>query len=396
MRTMSNGLPGFVPQEKLLGGVSSRNCIRIGLPCEVYGCEKRVSLTPEGVAMLVEAGHRVYIESGVGSGVSYTDVHYTEAGAVVASREDVYRCDIILKINPLDLNEAQLIRPGAILFSLFRPQYQKGAVVRELMARKVMAVAVDRIVDGQGRCPFADLLSETDGQAAVVVAADLLSNRSGGKGVLLGGVSGVPSCEVVIIGGGRTGCSAARLAHAMGAFVRVFDTDFYRLQDARESVGLALFTSNMHPNVLRNALRSADVVIGTEVFGGNVLTGESVALMKRGALLFDLCMDRGGCFEGSRCGDEPCDCVYEDRGVRFFCLSSVGSAVARTASMALSNLFVPFILGMGELNNLSVVMKGNDSLRHGLYLYGGYSFDKDLCRRFSLPYYDLGLYLSAF
>ena len=393
---MPTPVQGLVPQEELLGTIPPQNCIRIGLPAESCCCEKRVPLTPEGVAMLFAAGHRVYIESGVGTGISYSDINYTDAGAVVASREDVYRCDVVLRMTPLNLQEVHLIRPGAALFTMFQPQYQKEAVIKELIVRKVMAVAIDRIADDQGRHPFADLLAEIDGQAAVMVAAGLMGNRSGGKGVLMGGVSGVPSCEVVVIGSGRTGCSAARLAHAMGALVRVFDTDFYRLQEVRKIVGNALFTSNMHPNVLRNALRSADVVIGTEVFIGNKLTEESVALMKQGALLFDLCMDRGGCFESSRCGDEPCDCVYENHGVQHYCLSSVGSAVARTASMALSNLFVPFILGMERLNNLSAEVKGSDALRHGLYLYGGHLFDKELCRRFSLPYYDMRLFLSMF
>lgn len=387
---------GIAPQEQLLGTMAGSRHLSIGLPAEHNGGEKRFPLTPEGVALLTKRGFRILIESGAGEGIKYSDLHYTEAGAEAVSATEVFSCDVVLKITPLNEHEASLIRPGVLLLTLLQPQYQSAAVVRVLMQKRVTAVAIDRISDEKGRSLFADILDEIDGRAAIVLASELLSNRSGGKGVLLGGIPGVAAAEVLIIGGGIAGRAAARSACGLGALVRIFDNDYYRLKATQQEVSPAVFTSNMHPHVLENAMRSADVVIGTEVPDEGRLGMNYIEMMKRGALLFDLCMDKGGCFETSSCSEAPCNKVYEQCGVLHYCLSSVGSAVARTASMALSNLLVPVLAGLADPAMIYGHIKSDERLRNAVYLFGGKLTYKDLSIRLGLPCYDMNLFMSMF
>lgn len=387
---------GVAPQEQLLGIKPGSRHLSIGLPAEHNGGEKRFPLTPEGVALLTREGFAVLIERGAGEGIKYSDLHYTEAGAQAVESGEVFRCDVVLKITPLNEEEAASIRPGGLLLTLLQPQYQSASVLKVLMQKRVTAVAIDRVVDDKGRYLFADILDEIDGRAAIVLASELLSNRSGGKGVLLGGVSGVAAAEVLIIGGGLAGRAAARAASGLGALVRIFDNDFYRLRATQLEIGPSVFTSNMHPHVLENAMRSADVVIGTEVPDRGRLGMNYVEMMKRGALLFDLCMDQGGCFETSSCSEAPCNKVYEQCGVLHYCLSSVGSAVARTASMALSNLLVPLLMELNDPAMLYGHIKTDDRLRNAVYLFGGKLTHKELSLRLGLPYYDMALFMSMF
>lgn len=387
---------GMAPQEQLLGVMSGNRRLSVGLPAEHNGGEKRFPLTPEGVALLTREGFVVLIERGAGEGIKYSDLHYTEAGAQAVDAAEVFQCDVVLKITPLNGEEAALIRPGVFLLTLLQPQYQSASVVKLLMQKKVTAVAIDRVTDEQGRCLFADILDEIDGRAAIVLASELLSNRSGGKGVLLGGVPGVAASEVLIIGGGLAGRAAARAACGLGALVRVFDNDFYRLRATQLEVSPSVFTSNLHPHVLENAMRSADVVIGTEVPDQGRLGMNYVEMMKRGALLFDLCMDKGGCFETSSCSEAPCNKVYEQCGVLHYCLSSVSSAVARTASMALSNLLVPLLISLNDSAMLYGHIKSDDRLRNAVYLFGGKLTHKELSIRLGLPYYDMALFMAMF
>ncbi len=362
---------GVAPQEQLLGTMAGNRRLSIGLPAEHNGGEKRFPLTPEGVALLTKEGYRIFVESGAGEGIKYSDLHYTEAGAQATAASEVFRCDVVLKITPLNEQEAAMIRPGVFLLTLLQLQYQSASVVRILMQKKVTAVAIDLITDERGRYLFADILDEIDGRAAIVLASELLSNRSGGKGVLLGGIPGVASSEVLIIGGGLAGRAAARAACGLGALVRVFDNDFYRLKATQLEVSPSIFTSNMHPHVLENAMRSADVVIGTEV-------------------------PEGGCFETSSCSEAPCNKVYEQCGVLHYCLSSVGSAVARTASMALSNLLVPVLIDLNDPAMLYGHIKSDERLRNAVYLFGGKLTYKELSIRLGLPYYDMALFMSMF
>lgn len=387
---------GVAPQEQLLGVKPGSRHLSIGLPAEHNGGEKRFPLTPEGVALLTREGFAVLIERGAGEGIKYSDLHYTEAGAQAVEPAEVFRCDVVLKITPLNEAEAEVIRPGGLLLTLLQPQYQSASVLKVLMQKRVTAVAIDRVTDDRGRYLFADILDEIDGRAAIVLASELLSNRSGGKGVLLGGVPGVAAAEVLIIGGGLAGRAAARAASGLGALVRIFDNDFYRLRATQLEVGPSVFTSNMHPHVLENAMRSADVVIGTEVPDRGRLGMNYVEMMKRGALLFDLCMDQGGCFETSSCSEAPCNKVYEQCGVLHYCLSSVGSAVARTASMALSNLLVPLLMELNDPAMLYGHIKTDDRLRNAVYLFGGKLTHKELSLRLGLPYYDMALFMSMF
>ena len=384
------------PQEHLCAVSPQGHGLCIGLPKETGEKEKRFVLTPEAVALLVSAGYRVIIESMAGIGINYSDFLYAEAGAEVAGRADVFMADIVLKISPLQPDEAILLKPGAAVISMLQPQYQKPEVLQLLMQKKAVALAFDKIRNEEDRCPFADCLDEIDGHAAIVVAAGLLTNLYGGKGILLGGIPGVAPAEVVVIGAGLGGRAALRMARGLGAAVKLFDENISRLRTALDECGQPLFTSNLHPHVLTNALRSADVVIGTSCDMSCQLSEQMVQQMKKGALLIDLCIDKGGCFETSLCSDKPKDAVFEKYGVLHYCLSSVGSAVARTASMALSNLFVPILLDIGSCRSVGNMMKQDVGFRDAAYVFNTKVVNRDMAQRFNLPYCDMSLFTGMF
>lgn len=383
-------------QEQLCAVPMQGHGLSIGLPKESGEKEKRFVLTPEAVALLVNAGYRVMMESMAGIGINYSDFLYAEAGAEIAGRADVFRTDIVLKISPLLPDEAALLKQGAAVVSMFQPQYQNSEVLQLLIQKRITALAFDKIRDEAGRRPFADCLDEIDGHAAVVVAAGLLTNLYGGKGILMGDIPGVAPAEVVVIGAGLGGRAAFRMARGLGAWVKLFDENISRLRTALDECGQPLFTSNLHPHVLTNALRSADVVIGTSCDMNGRLSEELIRQMKKGALLIDLCIDKGGCFETSLCPDKPKDAIFEKHGVLHYCLSSVGSAVARTASMALSNLFVPVLQEIGQCRSVENMIKRESGFREAVYVFNAKVVDNDIAQRFNLPYCDISLFTSMF
>lgn len=385
------------PQEHLCAVSQQNHALCIGLPKESCEKEKRFVLTPEAVALLVNAGHRVIMEASAGIGINYSDLLYAEAGAeVTEQRAEVFLADIVLKVSPLTAEEAGMLKPGSTIISLLQPQYQNTEVLQLLMQKRAIAIAFDKIKNDTGECSFADCLDEVDGRAAVIVAAGLLTNLYGGKGILMGGIPGVFPAEVVVIGAGLSGRAAICAARGLGALVKLFDENISRLRMALDTCGQPLFTSNLHPNVLTNAFRSADVVIGTSCDMTHRLSEQLIRQMKKGALLIDLCIDKGGCFETSLCPNKPKDSIFEKYGVLHYCLSSVGSAVARTASMALSNLLVPILLEIGECQGVENMIKRERGFRDAVYLFNTKIVNSDIAHRFNLPYCDISLFINMF
>ncbi len=391
----------YIPQELLQELCKVNNRLLIGVPRERIESERRLALTPEAVNMLTDCGHRVMMESGAGLGISYSDNNYVEAGAeIVDTPEEVFQADLILKILPPLLKEVVLMKPRVMVFSLIQfSGFSKEAY--ELMATKrITALAYELMSDDYGCYPLLNVTSEIEGATSITIASDLLSNIRGGKGILLGGIPGVSPTEVVIIGAGNAGTIAARAALALGASVKVFDDDVNKLRAIQQALGQCLFTSTFHPHVLHNAFRSADVVIGAMRYINMrhryVISEDLVRSMKQGALIIDLRMSQGGCFETTSGLSSEDPIVFERYGVLHYCEENLSNRVARTTSMAYSNIFVPLLLSLGDAGSVQGMIKSDKGFRSGFYMYYGKTVNEYVSHHFNMPFGDLDLYLSAF
>lgn len=392
---------GYIPQE-LLKELTRTGCrLHIGIPRETAEGERRLALTPEAVGILVEAGHRVVLESGAGLGINYSDNHFADAGAeIVESAEETYQADVVVKVLPPTPEEAALLKPRATLFSLVQLHGLELRTLQQLCAKRVNAVAYELLQDEERKSPILNLLSEIEGATAITIAAELMSNTRGGKGILLGGIPGVSPTEVVIVGAGHAGTVAARAALALGASVKVFDNDINNLRRIQTALGHGLFTSNFHPNVLHNAFRSADVVIGSMRYINSpkryVVAEELIQQMKKGALIIDLRMSQGGCFETTCCLSPKDPEVFEQYGVLHYCKPNVSNQVARTTSMAISNVLIPLFLELGDAGSLQTLARSDTGFRNGLYLYRGKLVNDYVSSYFNIRSNDIDIYLSAF
>ena len=314
------GQGAYIPQELLKELSKAGNRLLIGIPCERVEGERRLALTPEAVDMLTGRGHRVLVEAGAGLGINYSDNHYAEAGAeIVATPAEVYQADIILKILPPLTAEVMMMKPRTTLFSTVQFNNFPHEAFELMMAKRITAIAYELLADDRQRCPVLNVISEIEGTASITIASELLSNTQGGKGILLGGIPGVSPTEVVIIGAGNAGTVATRAAMALGASVKVFDDDINKLRTIQQVLGQGLFTSTFHPNVLQNAFRSADVVIGAMRYINTrhryIIAEDMIRIMKRGALVIDLRVNQGGCFETTCCLSPSDPAVFEQYGV---------------------------------------------------------------------------------
>lgn len=390
----------LAPQELLKEIGKANNRILIGIPRERIDGERRVALTPEAVDMLTDCGHRVLVESDAGLGINYSDNHYAEAGAEIVTATEVYAADILLKILPPDPTEVALMKPRSTLFSMVQLNLFAQEVYEQMIAKRITAIAYEMIADDRQRFPVLNIISEIEGTAAITIAADLLSNTQGGKGILLGGIPGVSPTEVVVIGAGNAGTVATRAALALGASVKVFDDDINKLRAIQQALGQGLFTSTFHPNVLHNAFRTADVVIGAMRYINSrrryVIAEEMIRTMKRGALVIDLRVNQGGCFE-TTCSLSSSDAaVFEQYGVLHYCKQNISNHVARTTSMALSNIFVPMLLELGDLGNIQTMIKAKQGFKYGVYMYMGKPVSEYVSSYFNMRSNNIDIYLAAF
>lgn len=392
----------FVVRELLQKVDKQRFSVVIGIPKENHKQEKRVPLTPETVSILVEMGYRVLLETGAGLTINYTDSYYAESGAeIVDTPEEVFKADLILKILPPTLEEVAMMQPRTTVFS-FLHIHKLSYPCLELMAeKKINALAYDLLYDKTGISPFVTSVSEIEGTYSITLAGELLSNAHGGKGILLGGIPGVSPTEVVVIGAGVAGTMAASAAMAMGASVKVFDNDVVKLRSIRHKLGSLVFTSTFQPNVLRNVFRSADVVIGAMKYIHETrfyrISNDLIREMKQGAIIIDIRMAQGGCFETTM---EAClpghPAVFEKFGVLHFCETSLSSRVARTASISLSNIFVSMFSSMADCSGLAHFARFDRGFSSGFYLYAGKMVDRYVGNHFNLPVHDIGLFLPGY
>ena len=389
----------LMPKEQMVAIADSERKLYIGIPKETSFQENRVALVPESVAFLVNNGHEIWVETGAGANANFSDRDYSEAGArIVESTKEVYQAKVILKVEPPSLDEIELMQNKQVLISALQLSIQPEDFLKKIMAKKITAIAWDYIMDEEGTFPVVSAMGEIAGNTSVLIAAELLSNYNGGVGAMLGGITGVKPTEVVIIGAGSVGEYAARAALGLGAQVKIFDNNTYKLRRLQNSIGARLYTSTIQPKVLANALKTADVAIGAirPQHGRTpcVVNEEMVALMRKGSVIVDVSIDQGGCFETSEVSNHEYP-TFVKHGVVHYCVPNIASRVSRTASYALSNIFAPILASIGEEAGLDNLIYKKKNLRKSVYMYKGILTDKFLGETFGLPFKDLDLLMSA-
>jgi alanine dehydrogenase len=391
---------GLMPQEEMLEIGKKHKKLVIGIAKENHQYEKRVSLTPEAVEVLVNNGHDVLIEAKAGEGANYSDNDYSEHGAfIVESRKQALSAEIILKVAPFEEGDIELLKGNQVIFSSLHVNQQSHEYIKGLMNKKTTSIAFEYLKNEFGCYPVLQSMNAISGSAAITIAGELLSNTAGGKGIILGGISGITPTEVIIIGASTAAEFAARAALGMGAFVKIFDTSVQRLEELQRNIGIRLHTSIFHPQVLTRTLRSADVLIGAVTLLDSgprfFVTEEMVKNMKKGSVIIDLSVDQGGCIETSeyRSQLQP---VYTKHDVIHYSVTNVPSRVARTASIALSNILSPIILDMGNAGGLKPLLKEKMGVRQGVYIYNGILTNEYIGSRFHIPSKDIDLLMAAF
>ena len=386
-------------QEKLAPVRSGARSFFIGLPREIALQEKRITLTPDAVALLVNNGHEVWVETHAGEGSNFPDNAYSEAGAsIVHSPAEVYKADIILKVEPPTLAEIDLMKPGQTLISALQPGHLEPEYLHRLNARRVTALAYEFIEDKAGGMPVIRAISEIAGIAALSVAAQYLSTAESGRGIILGGITGVPPTKMVIIGAGTVAENVARGALSLGAEVQIFDNHLYKLRRIKHILGQQVYTSTIDTIGLAETLRTADVVIGTlraeKGRTRHVVSEEMVRAMKPDSLIIDLSIDQGGCIATSEITthDHP---VFRKYDVIHYCVPNIASRVARTATTALSNFFTPTLLRAAEEGGIEEMIFNQRWFMKGVYAYRGHLTNEGIARRFALRHSAIELLFAS-
>ncbi|WP_375437974.1 alanine dehydrogenase, partial [uncultured Hymenobacter sp.] len=294
----------YFTQESMLAVETRKRKLFIGLPRETSLQENRICLTPEAVKHLIEEGHEVVMESGAGEPSKYSDHDYSEAGATIAySQKEVYEADLVLKVAPPTQDEFEFLKANQTLISALQFGTLTAEYVMALTRKKVNAISFELIKDPSGARPVVRAMSEIAGSTVMLIAAEYLARSNEGKGIILGGITGVPPSQVVILGAGTVAEYAARAATGLGAEVKVFDNHLYKLRRLKQNLGTQLYTSTLDTFALSQQIRRADVVIGAlNAEEGRVpfMVPESVvASMAPGSVIIDVSIDQGGCFETS-------------------------------------------------------------------------------------------------
>jgi len=391
--------PQMETQAEMLEVFRKKNQLFIGLPKELNPQENRIALSPDSVKLLVGHGHRVIIESEAGSRSSFQNNEYSEAGAEIAySAEQVYKADIVIKVAPPTMDEINWLHPDQIIISPLHLPIITQDFLSKLKQKRVIALAMEYLQDDDGSYPLVRIMSEMAGISAVLTAAELLSESGGGKGILLGGVSGVPPSRVLILGGGVVGESATRTAMGLGAEVRIFDNNIYKLMRIKSRLGQFIYTSSINLHYLKKELLEADVVIGAihSKIGRTpmIVTEDLVASMKPGSVIIDVSIDQGGCFETSEVTshDRP---TFVKHDVIHYCVPNIASKVPRTSSIAMGNILTPILLKAGTSGSIHDLFFVHPGLRRGIYTFKGSLTNKYLGDRFGLKYTDIDLLLAS-
>src|SRR6266566_724308 len=363
----------------------------IGVPKEVKSHEYRVGLVPASVRELVHHGHKVVVESGAGAGISFDDSAYEVAGAEILTRAaDVFAAaELIVKVKEPQPEEVGALREDQVLFTYLHLAADRK-LTEALLQSGAVAIAYETVTDGRGGLPLLAPMSEVAGRMAVQVGAHCLEKEQGGIGVLLGGVPGVPAAKVVILGGGVAGTNAARMAMGMEAYVTVIDKSLPRLYELDLQFGAQLHTLFSTMENIEREVAAADLVIGAVLIPGatapKLVSRELVQAMKPGAVVVDVSIDQGGCFETSRPTTHAAP-TYVEEGVVHYCVTNMPGAVARTSAVALNNATLPFVLAIAD-RSWRRALSEDPHLRNGLNAARGLLTHPAVA-------HDLGLPLTA-
>jgi len=344
----------------------------IGVPKEIKNNEYRVGMTPAGVRELTNAGHKILVEHDVGAAIGLTDTDYEAAGAIIVTLAcDIFaQADMIVKVKELQLIERAMLRPNQILFTYLHlaPDQQQ---TQALVESGAICIAYETVTDNEGGLPLLAPMSEVAGRMAIQVGAHALQNTQGGLGILLGGVPGVAPANVVVLGGGVVGINAARMAMGLGADVTIIDKSLARLKILDQQFGPRLKTRYSTKDTVEDALSNAYLIIGAVLLPGQnapkLVTKAMLANLKPGAVLVDVAIDQGGCFETSKptTHDDP---TYIVDDIIHYCVANMPGGVARTSTFALTNATLPFIIELAN-KGLQQSLQDNQHLRAGVNIY---------------------------
>lgn len=384
--------------EQPLSATASGGRFTLGLPSGLGCGERRFPLTPEGAALLAEKGVDVKVEEGAGCAIHYTDAAYARAGARVVTRAETLRADVVISLAALSPAEVSGMRRGSVLLTLGQSVMDNAGSAAALLRQGVLTVAVERIEDRGSNRPIADILHEIDGCASMAIASALLTDPVHGKGILLGGVTGIVPCEVTVLGSGMGAIAAAHNALGLGATVRMFDNDLYSLRQAARVLRHEVIGSALHPHVLESALRTADVVVATPMSSPFVASADLESVMKRRVLVFDLNPCPGRVFPSLstfNLGEiaEREQAATTDRA----CYVNVGCQVPRTAAMALSNAIVGFageLMSMTSAHKAESVFLTAPGMRPAVLAMFGKVVDRELARILGVSCMDINLFTS--
>ncbi len=387
------------PEESLQKVKTGFKSLFIGIPREIEEYENRLMLTPEGVALLVNNGHEVWVETKAGEYSKYSDREYSDAGAkIVYTTKEVYQADIILKVMPPTLDEINYMKQGQALFSALQLAKVSQEYIEALMRQRVTGIALEFLEDKVGGKPVVRAMSEISGSTVMLIAAEYLSSTNDGKGVILGGITGVPPTKVVILGAGTVAEYAARTAMGLGAEVKIFDNHIYKLRRLKQSLGAHIYTSTLDTVTLSHALAECDVAIGALRSDDDrapcVVTEEMVSKMQSNSVIVDVTIDQGGCFETSHITTHKKP-IYKKYEVIHYCVPNIASRVSRTATTALSNIFTPMLLQVANNGGLEEMIFNKEWLMKGVYTYKGSLTHPALAKRFEMKYKDMKLFMIS-
>ncbi len=387
----------LLPQEQMVEVAKDQKGFSIGVPTELEFEENRIALIPDAALLLINNGHEVTVQAGAGKASKFADREFTEAGATLAySNEELYKkSNLILKVQPPTLEELELIQPGSVVISALQVAQISTAYINALNQRRITALAFEMLEDEVGGLPIVRAMSEIAGSTVMLIAAEYLNSYNDGRGIILGGITGVPPTKVVIIGAGTAAEYAARTALGLGAEVKIFDNQMYKLRRIKQELGYQIFTSIIDQTVLLDSLKRADVVIGAvraeEGRSPCIVTEEMVSVMKEDSVIVDVSIDQGGCFETSEVTTHSRP-WFKKFGVTHYCVPNIPSRVAHTASTALSNILAPLLIQAQEMGGIEEMIFARDWFMKGVYTHKGSLTARHIAKRLNLKYKDLNLF----
>jgi alanine dehydrogenase len=390
----------FHPQEALMPIKKVNKSLLIGLPKETIVGENRIALRPEAVQILVNNGHEVVMEAGAGVAAKYKDDEYANAGArIVYSCEEAFKADIVLKVAPPSLDEILMLKDRATLVSALQLANIEAEFLQHLNHKRITAIAFELIEDKQGNQTIVRAMSEIAGSTVMLIAAEYLSNAHNGKGIILGGITGVPPTKVMILGAGTVAEYAARTALGLGASVRVFDDNLYKLLRLKQNLGnFHLYTSTLDIGAVRETLKTTDVAIGAlRAENGrtpHIITEQMVREMKPNSVIIDVSIDHGGCFETSKTTTHQKP-TFKKYDVIHYCVPNIASRVAHTASQAISNIFLPMLLKIADAGGVEDMIYQDTGFAKGIYAYLGELSNEYIANKYGMKFRPLSSLIIA-